>query len=104
MGVLTRSEMMAEADILNPLAQSMGASLSSVVKHKILSHLVDDTEQRKISMGMFEEPGWGYMGSERTAHRQIAPASIRIQSVKTRTLKEFQHATEQVHQRESELI
>lgn len=75
MGALTRSEQLAEADLLNPLAKTMGASLSNVVRHKILSNLVDETEQRKQMMAMFESDDWG---SERTAHKQIAPASMRI--------------------------
>jgi hypothetical protein len=44
MGALSRSEMMAEADILNPLAQTMGSSMNKILKHKILSNLVDETE------------------------------------------------------------
>ena len=44
MGALSRSEMMAEADILNPLAQTMGSSMSKILKHNILSNLVDETE------------------------------------------------------------
>ena len=74
----------------------MGASLGSVVKHKVLSALTDETEQRKQMMQMFEEPEWGQMNAERTAHKQIAPASIRIQSVKTRSLKGFDLACETV--------
>ena len=101
MGALSRSEQMAEADLLNPLAKTMGASLCNVVKHKILSNLVDETEQRKISMAMFEDNEWG---SERTAHRQIPPASIRIQSVKTRGLKHYQAKVDEVNRHESELI
>jgi hypothetical protein len=78
MGALSRSEMMAEADLLNPLASTMGQSLSSVIKQKLLYNLVDPIEQRKLSMAMFEEPEWGHMNAERTAHKEIAPASIRI--------------------------
>jgi hypothetical protein len=101
MGALSRSEQMAEADLLNPLAKTMGTTLCNVVKHKILSNLVDETEQRKVSMAMFEDNEWG---SERTAHRQIPPASIRIQSVKTRGLKNFQSRKDDVNRQESALI
>jgi len=66
--------------------------------------LTDDTEQRKQMMSMFEEPDYGAMNAERTAHRQIAPASIRIQSVKTRSLKGFPGACEAVQMKEKELV
>jgi hypothetical protein len=49
-----------------------------VIKQKLLYNLVDPIEQRKVNMAMFEEPGWGDMHAERTAHKEIAPASIRI--------------------------
>ena len=90
MGVLSKEQMMKEADVLNPLAQTMGARLREAVEDKIKSNLVDETELRKQQMAMFEEPDHGLNGAERTAHKQIAPASIRIQSVKTRSLKGLQ--------------
>jgi len=53
---------------------------------------------------MFEEPEWGHMSAERTAHKQIPPASIRIQSVKTRTMKNLQGSIDLVKAQESNLI
>lgn len=54
-------------------------------------------------MAMFEETD--FLGSEqRTAHKQIAPASIRIQSVKTRTLKGLDSAVDAINKKESALI
>ena len=50
--------------------------MSKILRHKILSNLVDETEQRKISMAMFDDGA--YLNAERTAHKQIPPASIRI--------------------------
>ena len=41
MGALSRSEQMAEADLLNPLASSMGQSLRSAIKQKLLYTLID---------------------------------------------------------------
>lgn len=50
---------------------------------------------------MFEEPEWGHCGAERTAHPEIPPASIRIQSVKTRSLKGLNVAVEAVKEQEA---
>lgn len=33
---------------------------------------------------MFQEPGWGDMGAERSSHCDIPPASIRIRNVSVR--------------------
>jgi len=44
MGALSRSEQMAEADLLNPLASTMGSSINQVLRHKLLYNLVDTTE------------------------------------------------------------
>lgn len=44
MGALTRSEQMAEADLLNPLASSMGSQLNQVIRQKLLHSLIDDSE------------------------------------------------------------
>lgn len=54
MGALSRSEQMAEADLLNPLASTMGQSLRSVIKQKLLYTLIDTNEQSKLSRQMFE--------------------------------------------------
>ena len=70
----------------------------------ILSNLINDTEQRKEAMAMFEEPEWGHMSAERTAHTQIPPASIRIQSVKTRGLKNLPEAVKQIEEKDAYLI
>ena len=102
MGALSKREMTIEADILNPLAMTMGAQLSGVLKQKVLSSLTNETEHRQRSLAMFEESD--YMGAERTAHPQIPPASIRVQSVKTRSLKGFDLAVDKVKQKEDELI
>jgi hypothetical protein len=48
MGALSRSEQMAEADLLNPLASTMGHSLRKAIKQKLLYNLVDPNEQRKL--------------------------------------------------------
>ena len=77
--------------------------MSKILKHKILSNLVDETEQRKVSMAMFEEDD-KFGNIERSQHNQIPPASIRIQSVKTRNLTKLPAAIEMVNRRESELI
>ena len=52
---------------------------------------------RKVSMAMFEEPEWDNNAAERTQHKQIPPASIRIHSVKTRSLKGIDEAVQQIH-------
>jgi|LauGreDrversion4_2_1035121.scaffolds.fasta_scaffold111947_3 hypothetical protein len=54
MGALSRSEQMAEADLLNPLASSMGQSLRGAIKQKLLYTLIDTNEQSKLSRQMFE--------------------------------------------------
>jgi hypothetical protein len=53
-------------------------------------------------MAMFEDQEYDI--PERSQHKQIPPASIRIQSVKTRNLKGLPAAIESVNRRESELI
>lgn len=69
---------MAEASLLNPLAKTIGSGLNQVIRQKLLFNLVDPLEVRKASMAMFEEPEWDHNAAERTQHKQIAPASIRI--------------------------
>ena len=58
--------MTIEADILNPLAMTMGSQLCGVLKQKVLSSLTNEVEQRQRSLAMFEEGG--FFGAERTAH------------------------------------
>lgn len=60
MGALSRSEQLAEADLLNPLASTMGTSLNQAIKQKLLYDLVDPNEQRKVSMSMFEDTDMDY--------------------------------------------
>lgn len=97
MGALSRSEQMQDASYLNPLASTMGSKLNQVIKQKLLYNLIDPVECRKNSMAMFEEPDWCDMLAERTAHKEIPPASIRIQSVKTRGLRNLNVAVDAIH-------
>ena len=102
MGALSKSEQIADAALLNPMANSMGARMNQILKQKLLFNLVDPQETRKHAMAMFDESD--VMPPQRTQIKEIPPASIRIQSVKTRSLKGFDSRVEEIRENEAKLI
>lgn len=65
--------------LLNPMARSMSASMTKMIKHKVLSHLVNEDETREYYKKMFEEDEEGWpTAEERTLHKAIPPANVRI--------------------------
>ena len=80
----------------------MGARMSQILKHKLLFNLVDPQETRKHAMAMFDESDM--MPAQRTQIKEIPPASIRIQSVNTRSLKGFEARVDEIRENEARFI
>jgi hypothetical protein len=58
------------------MARSLESSMQKVVKHKVLSSLVDEDDTREYYRKMFEEDEW--LPAERTVITSVPPADVRI--------------------------
>jgi len=78
MGMLTAREQEKEMSLLNPMSKSLSSSMTKLVKHKVLSSLVNEDETRDYYKQMYEEEEW--LPAERTMHTAIPPPNVRIQN------------------------
>lgn len=78
MGMLSKRELDAENLMLNPLSKRMGTTINKMIRQKVQSFLVNEEETNQWHKEMFEEEE--YMPAERSMHKSIPPANIRIQN------------------------
>ena len=85
MGLLDARDKQKEEALLNPMARSLSASMTRMVKTKVLSALVNEQEAGDYRKKMFQEVTGEIDGvefsvpAERTTHTSIPPAHVRIQ-------------------------
>lgn len=77
MGMLSKQEIDKEQSLMNPMARSLSASMTKMIKHKVLSSLVNEEETREYYKQMYEEDLPWYP-AERSLHTAIPPANVRI--------------------------
>ena len=76
----------------------VGAALIAyVIKNKVEAFLVDEKETSEWHKAMFEDEQYG----ERTLHRDIPPANIRIKNFDRKELKEYSARVDEIKQREA---
>jgi len=91
MGMLTQREQTQEMALLNPMSKSLSSSMTKMVKHKVLSSLVNEDETREYYKQMYEEEeSWD--PAERTMHTAIPPANVRIQNFTRKQIKGYDQA------------
>lgn len=76
----------------------MAASMASVIKNKVEAFLVDDKEISEVYKAMFEDEQYG----ERTLHRDVPPANVRIKNFDRKQLKGYSDRVEDIKKREAE--
>ena len=89
--------------LLNPMARSLSASMTKMIKHKVLSHLVNEDETREYYKQMFEEDEEGWVPAERTLHKAIPPADVRIQNFKRKDFKDYERVVSEVKRRDDKM-
>ena len=97
MGAISKAELETEVKMLNPNSGSMAASMASVIKNKVEAFLVDEKETAEWHKAMFEDEQYG----ERTLHRDIPPANMRIKNFDRKELKEYSARVDEIKQREA---
>lgn len=111
MGLLSKRDQEKEQALLNPMARSMSASMTKMIKHKVLSHLVNEDETRENHKKMFyvegmdedEDPDGFFMRPERSLHTSIPPANVRIQNFTRKSLKDYEKIVSEVQAKDKEL-
>lgn len=76
----------------------MAASMASVIKNKVEAFLVDEKEKSEVYKAMFEDEQYG----ERTLHRDVPPANVRIKNFDRKQLKGYSDRVEDIKKREAE--
>lgn len=77
LGLLSKREQEKEAHILNPVQKTLAASMQRMVKHKVLSALVNEQDKQETAQSRFEQTS-EWLLPERTIHTEIPPAHVRI--------------------------
>ena len=84
MGVLSPQQLRQEQTNLNPMSRSLEKSMQKIIRHKVLSTLVDQDAQATYYKQMFEgindEDGNLLVPAQRSKHPSIPPANVRIKN------------------------
>ena len=99
MGLLNAREQENENHLMNPMAKSLSASMAKLVKHKVLSSLVNETDTQNYYREMFEDNGvWD--PAERSINTSIPPAHVRIKNFSRKQFKDYDRKVEEVKTRD----
>lgn len=85
MGAISKAELEQEAKMLDPSTGAMASSMMHVIKDKVEAFLVDEKETQEWHRAMFEDEQYG----ERTLHKDIPPANVRIKNFDRKELKDY---------------
>ena len=77
----------------------MAASMASVIKNQVEAFLVDEKEVSEWQKAMFEDEQYG----ERTLHRDIPPANVRIKNFERKQLKGYSDRVDEIKKREAQI-
>lgn len=58
MGELTRSELLANSEHINPIRESLCTKVNKIISQKALHALVNQDMVREVNLKMFDEPEW----------------------------------------------
>lgn len=101
MGMLTKQEKENDARLLNPTQRSLERTMHKCIRHKVLSALVSEEETAAYRKQMFVESEYIPAETERTAHKDIPPASVRIRNFKCKEMPLLDAAVKEIKARDT---
>lgn len=84
------------------MARTLSASMTKLIRHKVLSSLVNEAETADYYRQMFEEAEW--IPAERSLHTAIPPANVRIQNFSRKSFRDYDKIVDEVKARDAKMF